>query len=93
MGSETPYIPTLIKEIGVYPPGSFVKLINGEIAIVFKRSQNIATPLVLSLISSKGEPLIEPIRRDTSRDGHKINGDVPRESILINVNPAKIWSE
>ena len=93
MASENPFIPTLIKEIGVYPPGTFVKLANGETAVVLKRSQNIATPHVLSLINSKGDPLIEPIRRDTSRDGLKITGDVPRESILINVNPARIWND
>lgn len=93
MASDNPYIPSLIKEIGVYPPGTFVKLINGETAIVHKRSTSINTPQVMSLINSKGIPLIEPIRRDTSREEYKIVHDVPRDSILITINPAKIWTE
>lgn len=93
MSGDNPYIPTLIKEIGIYPPGTFVKLINGETGIVYKRSTSINTPLVMSLINANGTPLIEPIRRDTSKEAYKIVNDVPRESILINVDPAKIWTE
>lgn len=93
MACDNPFIPTLIKEIGVYPPGTFVRLLNGEIAIVHKRSGSIKTPQVLSLINAKGEPLIEPIRRDTSRDGYTVSNDVPREAILISINPARFWQE
>ncbi len=91
--SDNPFIPALIKEIGIYPPGTFVKLANGEIAIVHKRSASINAPQVLSLINDKGDPLIEPIRRDTSREMYKIAKDVLRETILININPAKIWTD
>jgi HD-GYP domain-containing protein (c-di-GMP phosphodiesterase class II) len=91
--SDNIFIPALIKEIGNYPPGSFVKLVNGEIAVVYKRSASIDMPQVLSLINDKGDPLIEPIRRDTSREQFKIVKDVLRETILININPAKIWSD
>jgi HD-GYP domain-containing protein (c-di-GMP phosphodiesterase class II) len=28
----------LIREVGLYPPGSFVKLVNGDTAIVIKRA-------------------------------------------------------
>lgn len=93
MASNNPFIPTLIKEIGIYPPGTFVKLINGETAIVHKRSTSINTPQVMSLINAHGIPLIEPIRRDTSREGYKIVSDVPRDTIMITINPAKIWTE
>ena len=93
MASDNPFIPTLIKEIGIYPPGTFVKLINGETAIVHKRSTSINTPQVMALINAHGIPLIEPIRRDTSREACKIVGDVPRESIMITINPARIWTE
>lgn len=93
MSAENPYIPTLIKEIGIYPPGTFVKLINGETGIVHRRSASINTPVVMSLINANGTPLIEPIRRDTSKETFKIVSDVPRDAIMITVNPAKIWSE
>ena len=93
MASNNPFIPSLIKEIGVYPPGSFVKLVNSETAIVHKRGASTNSPLVISLINSKGIPLAEPIRRDTSNDSCKIKCEVPRDLILITVNPERIWSE
>ena len=93
MASDNPFIPSLIKEIGVHPPGSFVKLINSETAIVHKRGSGTNTPHVLSLINPKGVPLAEPIRRDTSNALFKIKSEVPREQILITVNPERIWTE
>ena len=56
MASENPFIAVLIKEIGIYPPGSYVKLANGETGIVHRRSENAHTPVVLSLTNSKGTP-------------------------------------
>ena len=88
-----PFVPALIKELGVYPPGSFVKLANGEIAIVLKRMSDIKTPQVMSLINTRGEPMIEPIRRDTSRDGFQITGDVRRDTVHIGIDPAHFWQE
>jgi HD-GYP domain-containing protein (c-di-GMP phosphodiesterase class II) len=92
VSGNNPFIPTLIKEIGIYPPGTFVKLLNGETAIVLKRSSAANAPHVLSLLNGKGEALIEPVRRDTSRDNYKIAGDVQRDAVTIKLDPAKIWS-
>jgi len=64
-----------------------------EGGIVHKRSTSINTPQVISSLNANGVPLIEPIRRDTSRETCKIVNDVPRESIMITINPARIWSE
>lgn len=93
LASGNPFVPALIKELGVYPPGCFVKLANGEIAIVVKRMSDIKTPLVMSLVNTRGEPLIEPIRRDTSRDGFQIVGDMRRDTIPVGTNPARFWRE
>lgn len=93
LAAGNPFIPALIKELGLYPPGSFVKLANGEIAIVLRRSADIKTPLVLSLINGKGDPLIEPIRRDTRRDGCSVSNEIPRSSVLLGIDPSKFWQE
>lgn len=91
MASENPFIAVLIKEIGIYPPGSFVKLVNGETGIVYKRSDNAHTPVVLSLTNSKGTPESKPIRRDTSRAEHKILSVIPRDDIRLRLNPTSFW--
>ncbi len=59
----------LIKEIGIYPPGAFVMLNNGEIAIVLKHNVKQANcPQVLSVISPRGLPYEIPRKRDTEQE-------------------------
>ncbi len=56
----------LIKEIGIYPPGTFVKLANGDTAIVIRRGTKSArSPLVLSITSPRGAFYKRPKQRDT----------------------------
>jgi len=91
MTTANPFVTVLIKEVGIYPPGSFVKLANGEIGIVYKRSANAHTPLVLSLTNTQGTPEAKPIRRDTSREEFKVISIVPRENVKIRIDPVGIW--
>lgn len=91
MTTANPFIAVLIKEVGIYPPGSFVKLATGETGIVYKRASNAHTPVVLSLTNSRGTPEVKPIRRDTSREEFKIMSIIPRENIMIRINPENIW--
>lgn len=56
-----------IKEIGVYPPGIFVRLENGETGVVTRRNPLHANqPIVSALWNVIGRPLERPIVRDTS---------------------------
>ncbi len=56
----------LIREIGIYPPGAFVLLNNGEMAIVLKHNANKADcPWVLSITSPRGVPYEIPRKRNT----------------------------
>lgn len=91
MRTDNPFIAALIKEVGIYPPGSFVKLANGEMAVVYRRSNSAHTPVVLSLTNSKGTPELKPIRRDTSREEFNIRSVIPREQVNLRINPASLW--
>lgn len=66
----------LIREVGLYPPGSFVKLANHEVAVVARRPINAAqkakTPIVFSVISPRGGMYEQPIKRDTNMEQYKI---------------------
>ena len=55
-----------IKAIGVFPPGTPVRLENGEIAVVMRRGESASTPHVASIIGPRGMPLAQPLKRDTS---------------------------
>ena len=92
MTTANPFIAVLIKEVGIYPPGSLVKLANGETGIVFKRAGNAHTPVVLSLTNSRGTPELKPIRRDTSRQEFKILSIIPRDNLNLRINPASLWA-
>ncbi|MDD5176490.1 MAG: hypothetical protein PHQ05_08740 [Sterolibacterium sp.] len=89
--TANPFIAVLIKEIGIYPPGSLVKLANGETGIVYKLSTNAHTPVVLSLTNSRGTPELKPIRRDTAREEFKIQSVITRDRINLRINPAGLW--
>lgn len=65
---------TFIREIGMYPPGSMVKLQNGEIAVVAQRGADAAHPLVRALLSPSGQALTDSVERRTDNSSLAIIG-------------------
>jgi len=55
----------LIQQLGVYPPGLFVRLHNGETALVVSRSGPNGKPLVVSFVNPRGGAFEPPLLRDT----------------------------
>lgn len=55
----------LLRATGLYPPGSFVELCNGERGIVVARGRRANLPWVASLVAPSGMALGEPALRDT----------------------------
>jgi HD-GYP domain-containing protein (c-di-GMP phosphodiesterase class II) len=70
--SGDPMAAALIKEFGVYPPGSFVRLVSGETGLVIGRGPSAHTPRVSIVTDSRGATLPKPETCDTSRAGHAI---------------------
>jgi len=58
-------VEALIKEFGLYPPGTFVRLANGDLGIVLRRTTRVDAPLAVALANRNGERLPCPLRRDT----------------------------
>ena len=56
----------LIKAVGVYSPGSLVRLTNQEVAVVVRRGANTSMPRVAVLVNRNGIPTGEHALRDTS---------------------------
>lgn len=67
-----PMTAALVKEFGVYPPGCFVRLANGERGIVIERGAMVTTPFVASLTDEQGRARAVPLRRDSSEPPHAI---------------------
>jgi len=74
----------LIKAIGIYSPGTFVRLTSNEIAVVVKRGLNTTTPKVAVLINRHGMATGEPMLRDTSQADFRIVASVPHRDVKVN---------
>lgn len=78
-----------IKLLSIYPPGTFVQLRNGEIAVVTKRGKNASCPAVYSVIGTSGIPLVAPIQRDTAAEAFTITQPVKAANIRLALGP--LW--
>jgi len=80
-----------IKEICIYPPGAFVKLQTGEIAIVIRRGENPTTPIVKTLIGPDGTRLKIPLQRDCAAKESAVREMIPR-NMTITLNLELLWN-
>lgn len=83
---------SLIKEIGMLPPGSIVRLKCGEVAAVKNRAMKTEGIVVYSVYNQKGMPLMQPLRRETALPGFEIAGLVPlSECRSASVTIKRLW--
>lgn len=80
----------LIKSVGLYPPGSFVRLANGEEGIVFRRGASATEPLVAALIGKSGSPLTEPVPRDTRLASQAISHSLAPHELRLRLSIEKL---
>lgn len=62
----------LIKELGIYPPGSFVRLANNEVGVVTYRGHRPSTPQVAALRKVDGLPYGEALIRESRNPAYKV---------------------
>jgi hypothetical protein len=65
-------IDALVEEFGLYPPGTYVRLANGDLGIVLRRGRRINTPVAIALANRHGERLPRRVYRDTSDTRYSI---------------------
>jgi HD-GYP domain-containing protein (c-di-GMP phosphodiesterase class II) len=76
----------LIKAVGIYSPGSFVRLSTNEVAVVIRRGANTTTPRVAVVINREGIATVEPTIRDTSQREYRIVASVPHRDVKVQLN-------
>jgi len=89
--SGNPFGPVLARQVGMYPPGTLVKLANGELAVVHKRSNHPFKPSVASLIDAKGMRNSRVPIRLTSEAEFAIAAVIPPGKAMIKVPLTKLW--
>ncbi len=76
----------LVKALGIYPPGAFVKLASQEVAVVLRRGSSGTTPRVAVVTNRLGMPTGELIPRDTSQPQWKITGVVAHKDVRVKLS-------
>lgn len=87
---EQPAAAAILKEFGVFPPGTLVRLASGETAVVTRRGASGTTPIAAALVNRNGEPMLNPARRDTARPEHAIQAVLDAKSLRVRLAPEKL---
>lgn len=73
----------LLKAVGLYPPGSFVQLLSGEIGIVVARGARANLPVVAVLIGADGAPRGNLTLRDCNDRRYAVKAAVSAASVRL----------
>jgi HD-GYP domain-containing protein (c-di-GMP phosphodiesterase class II) len=80
----------MAQAVGFYPPGTYVKLANGEIAVAVQRGERANTPWVISIVGSDAIPLAKYQCISTTEPRTAISAPVNFEKIKVSVSAEKV---
>lgn len=86
-----PFAALLVKEVGMFPPGTLVKLASGEVAVAVRRGTSGNTPIVAAVMNRHGDALGSPVRRDSAAAEHAITGLVPAQALRVKLSPHQLF--
>ncbi|NIC42981.1 HD-GYP domain-containing protein [Aquabacterium sp. A08] len=78
------------KQMGMYPPGTYVRLKSEETAVVVRRGERVNTPVALAIADPDGLPLTTPRKRDTQQPGYSVQSPVAPEDVKIRLDKARL---
>lgn len=81
----------LVKTLGVYPPGTFVALANGEVAVVTGRGEHASKPRVSTVVGASGTKLTDPIPRDTDLPEYAVSHAVAEAKVAVHIAPGRLF--
>lgn len=81
----------LVKQLGMYLPGSYVRLQSDEIAVVTRSTPQLNAPMVMAIIGRNGIPLSAPCLRDTANPAFAIKDTVPSEEVKVRLDPSRLF--
>jgi len=86
-----PLSAAVVKELGVHPPGDFVKLASGELGIVLQRTANARAPIVACITDRSGHPVAHTERRDTAQAEFAIVAAANDKTMLKRLAPERLY--
>jgi len=79
-----------LNELGLYPPGSCVRLHNGEVGVVVKRTSDSRSPRVTSVMDEYGQLFMRMQERDTSDPKYALVANI-NPQLMPRLNPTLLW--
>lgn len=76
----------IIKAVGLYPPGSLVKLANGETCVVLRRGRRANAPTVACIVNPSGAVLAAPALRQTHLPPQAVSGGVAPHEVKVRLH-------
>lgn len=86
LGAQDPVGLALVQLLGLYPPGTFVRLQAGELALVLRPGQKAATPVAAVVVNRMGEPLGAPKLVDCARPEYAVAEAVPGSAVKARID-------
>jgi hypothetical protein len=80
-----------IRALGVYPIGTVVQLVSGEIGVVSGHSAWVDAPIVHALLTAEGSRLALPVRYETHQPEHAIAEALSISELDIPIDMEAIW--
>jgi hypothetical protein len=78
--------PALVRAVGLFPPGTFVRLDNNEVAIVLRRSNQPNQPQVAILVGPSGAPVTPPRLHQTATGSPGIKVGLAASAVQVHLN-------
>lgn len=81
----------LIRIVSIYPPGTIVRLRNGEIAVVVEPTESADAPNTYAVLGASGAAMAIPVLRRTSRDDFKIIDVLTLDKVDFPIQMSRLW--
>ena len=76
----------LIRVVGMYPPGTYVRLESAAIAVVMRRTAQSGSPHVAIVVDEEGQPIPRPQLHRTAVSGSKIASALAASALNLRIN-------
>lgn len=83
----------LIRVLGLYPPGTIVRLRNAEVGVVVMPTDNPDTPIAYALLGPSGAALTIPSMRKTALEAYKIQDVLARDKVDFPIQMSRLWGD
>ena len=83
----------MLKAVGLYPPGTYVSLANGETALVLEPGDSVDQPLVLVVQRRDGSAVADRVLRDASLPAYKVTAHLPFSAVRVRVDLARMLAQ